>query len=147
KPGHKLQIGEIVELLDSLYNLAKPDKGLSQFVRTARKWLSGLDGDKQLAFWDLDSVRLNRPGSVMEALDNHPLMDTYCGAVAGDNFNLEPLLHGVVQYKHPTLAELGFVVRGLLRHIVHPPEVIFQTRTFDMMPEPLTPPNEELARL
>jgi len=147
KPGHKLEVSDVVELLDILYAGAKSDKGLSQFVRTARKWLSGLNGDKQLAFWDLDSVRLNRPGSVMEALDNHPLMDTYCGAVAGDNFHLEPLLHDVVKLKHPKVAELGFVVRGLLRHIVHPSEVIFQTRTFDMMPQPLTPSNEGLARL
>jgi hypothetical protein len=147
EPHHKLEVAEVVEVLDILYGLAKPDKGLSHFIATARKWLSGLDGDKQLAFWDLDSVRLNRPGSVMEALDNHPLMDTYCGAVAGDNFHLEPLLHSVIEFKHPGVAKLGFIVRGLLRHIVHPSEVIFQTKTFDMMPKPLTPLNDALARL
>jgi hypothetical protein len=146
-PGHKLEIGEVVDVLDALYTLAKPDKGLRHFLATARKWLSGLDGDKQLAFWDLDSVRLNRPGSVMEAIDSHPLIDTYCGAVAGDNFHLEPLLHSVIEYKHPRVAELGFIVRGLVRHIVHRSEVIFRTKTFDMMPEPLTPPNDPLARL
>src|SRR5262249_32603011 len=116
KPGHKLEIGQVIELLDILYALAKPDQGLSRFVGTARKWLSGLDGDRQLAFWDLDSIRLNRPGSVMEALDNYPLMDTYCGAVAGDNFHLEPLLYAVFKYKHPRVTDVGFLVRGLLRH-------------------------------
>jgi len=147
KPGHKLEISEVVEVLDSLYALAKPDKGFRDFIATARKWLSGLDGDKQLAFWDLDSVRLNRAGSVMEGLDSHPLMDTYCGAVAGANFHLEPLLRSVIEYRHPGVADFGFVVRGLLEHIVHPSEVIFQTKTFDMMPEPLTPANDALSRL
>jgi hypothetical protein len=146
-PGRTLQIGEVVELLDNLYLLAKGNDGLSGFLRTARKWLSGLDNDKQLAFWDLDSVRLNRPGSVMEAINNHPLMDTYCGAVAGKNFHLEPLIHSVVEYQHPRAADLGFVLRSLIRHIVQPSEAIFHNKTFDMMPQPLTPPNDGLAQL
>ena len=74
-------------------------------------------------------------------------MDTYCGAVAGANFHLEPLLRSVIEYRHPGVADFGFVVRGLLEHIIHPSEVIFQTKTFDMMPEPLTPANDALSRL
>jgi hypothetical protein len=147
KPGHKLEITEVVEVLDNLYGLAKPDDRFRNFISTARKWLSGLDGDKQLAFWDLDSVRLNRAGSVMEALDSHPLMDTYCGAVAGANFHLEPLLRSVIEFRHRGVADFGVVIRGLLQHIVHPSEVIFQTKTFDMMPEPLKPANDALSRL
>jgi hypothetical protein len=147
QPGHKLEVTDVVAVLDSLYGLAKPDKGLRNFIATARKWVSGLDGDRQVAFWDLDPIRLNRVGSVMEGLDSHPLMDTYCGAVAGTNFHLEPLLRSVIEFKHPGVADFGFIVRGLLEHIVQPAEVIFQTETFDMMPEPLTPANNGLTRL
>ena len=147
QPKHKLEIGEVTSLLDLLYELAKPDNRMREFIRTARKWVSGLSGDRELAFWDLDTTRLNQPGSVMEALQAHPLMDTYCGAVVGANFHIEPLVRAVVQNKFPSLGTLEGLVRGLLRHIVHRSEDILRTQTFDMMPAPLPTPNPPLEQL
>jgi hypothetical protein len=73
---------------------------------TARKWLSGLSGLADLAFWDLDPQTLALPGCVLQAIDGFPLQAITHGAVVGCDSRLDDIVEAL-------LASEGFFL-GLL---------------------------------
>ena len=90
---HSLLDAELESFEPVLENRRKRDLWM-----TARKWLSGLAGVEDLAFWDLDPLRINDSGSVLNAIADSPLTETQHGAIIGTDNRLielvDELVHG-----------------------------------------------------
>jgi hypothetical protein len=71
---------------------------------SARKWLSGLSGLEDLAFWDLDPARVSEVGSVLHGIATYPLKTIQHGAIIGTDNRLHDLvgafLHDSPWYVH-----------------------------------------------
>jgi len=140
KADHPLKIDEVADLLDFLWERTKDDADMREFIKTARKWLSGLSDNEQVAFFDIDPVRLDKAGSVLHALQTYPLKQNFFGAVSGTNYHLDPLLRSISAYKSKLLG----VTVSLLCLFLHPAlrrsEEVVRKETFDMLPQPVANP-------
>jgi hypothetical protein len=146
EPGAGLRADDVALVLNLLYRKAGSDR-IKDLLRTALKWLSGLRGDADLAFYDIDPMRLSLPGSVLHAIDTHPLVQTPRGAVAGINDSLEPLIRGVVGSQSGIAAAGAWLLRNTIRNSTRHAESTIRDETFDMMPVPLNPPVPPLETL
>jgi hypothetical protein len=84
-------------LLDTLIHVIRnhpEDEKLVDLLRTTRNWTAGLDGDRGLAFFDLDPSRLEEPGAVLQSITTHPIRRIWCGAVVGTDNRLEEFVRG-----------------------------------------------------
>jgi hypothetical protein len=139
-------------LLDSLIhvNEASKESGpLLDIVRTARKWISGLTGDPELAFHDLDPARLEDPGAVLESVATHPMTVAWHGAVIGADFRLEELVRGLVAGS--CLLRLGEAIwRQKIAGRLARGEMIYRSDVMDVgggRAHPLAPPALEQLRV
>jgi hypothetical protein len=100
KPGSLVDF--IAALLDALLESFPASDPKCAGWLTARKWLSGLSGIEDLAFWDLDPKRIAEPGAVLQAIAAYPLTAIQHGAVVGTDNDLVDLigsaLHGAPWY-------------------------------------------------
>src|SRR5581483_1789858 len=97
----------------------------AQVWRAARKWLSGLSGSPDLAFWDLDPVRLLERGSVLESIASHALEHTYRGAVIGASNQLTNLIELVLASRGLLYEALGIFFRKQLDAFTRRPSELY----------------------
>ncbi len=147
---HLLTIEKINDAIDVGFTLAQgwPNQAkLTEMLKTARKWLSGLSGEDRLAFYDMDSERLDQPGSVMKALQT-PLLDTYCAGVVGTSSKIEEIAHDLLLAADPNARPLGLLLKVLVAHVFRSVGEIYQEEVMDMLPLPASdkPSLEELRQ-
>ena len=138
----QITIEDVTEIIDLLYARAKTEK-MKDRLKTARKWLSGLSDDEDLAFVDIDPLRMSREGTVLHALNAHPLTGTLRAAVCGSDFHLGPVIEDALPSWLRIIEKVsGFFFRKAIRHA----EDVIRRETFDMMPNPAlrTPELEQL---
>jgi hypothetical protein len=120
-PGTGGTLAAVNGLLDSELD-SWPEVSENERLRetwlTARKWLSGLSGVEDLAFWDLDPARLAQVGSVLQAINDYPLASIRHGAVIGSDNRLanfaKALLHDAPWYVRLLVWFKSGTVRDLL---------------------------------
>ena len=103
-------VGAICQILDAAIEdtpTSEPDR--CDILRTARKWLTGLLGEKVFtAFDDLDPTGLDDSRTILGRLATTPLTRTFHGAIVGSDTSLDDLV----------LEGRSCLVRWLVRHIV-----------------------------
>jgi hypothetical protein len=121
-------VGAVARILDAaIHDTPKSEPDRADFLRTARKWLTGLSADKtRTAFEDLDPVGLDDPGSILGRLVRTPLVATYHGATVGADTGLADLV----------LAGRSCLVRWLVHQFVarrwfHPVEAAYARIAMD----------------
>jgi hypothetical protein len=77
----------------SSWPATKDNQRIRETWLTARKWLSGLGGIEDLAFWDLDPARITAVGSVLHAIDAYPLKHIQHGAVIGTDNGMPDIIN------------------------------------------------------
>lgn len=122
------------------------DPGILDILKTARKWLSGLSGCQELAFYDLDCARLEQLGSVLHALHHHPLVATRQSGVVGSYSALSALAEQVLLDRAPWLWVAKWPLRLLLPLVVGRAERILREKAMDMMPAPVANPPLQALR-
>jgi hypothetical protein len=85
---------------------SKDNHRIRQTWLSARKWLSGLSGIEDLAFWDLDPARISDVGSVLQAIAAHPLKVLQHGAVIGTDNGMHDLVDAAL-HDSPWYVHLG----------------------------------------
>jgi len=65
-------------------------------VATARKWLSGLRGVDDRAFYDMSPERYAEPFSVLSLVNQYPLQRIFHGSVVGTNGSVRSVLQSVL---------------------------------------------------
>jgi hypothetical protein len=98
-----------------------------------------LSDNDQVAFFDIDPVRLDKSGSVLHALQRHPLKQIFFGAVPGTNYHLHHFfalfLHINQSFSASSYrSSVGFCIR------LFASEEIVRKQTFDMLPQPVANP-------
>lgn len=136
-PGKVPTVAQINRAIDIAWQANQGgDLGILEVLKTSRKWLSGLSGCKELAFYDLDCSRLGEAGSVLHALHTQPLVATRQGGVAGTCSELTPLAEQLMLDRAPWLRWVRWPLRWGLPLVVGQSERILRERAMDMMPEP-----------
>jgi hypothetical protein len=127
----------LATLLDATINAngkAKDRRWLIDMLRTTRKWISGLSGEKGLAFRDLDPTRLDQAGSVLNAIDAAPDLLAWHGAVVGADYRLEDLVRRVLEGKWST-SLLEHLFRPWLTHYLQRAEDVYRNQVMDVAGE------------
>jgi hypothetical protein len=104
-PPHKIALPLILQLLDTPLQefrmqgatMMTKNPRLFDFLETARKWLSGVDNSgtdqvfdhRESAFFDLNIELLAMKGSVLNAVNKHPLQRVKHGAIVGTDNQLD----------------------------------------------------------
>jgi hypothetical protein len=65
-------------------------------LKSAKKWLSGLDKNPYSAFHDLDITSMEDKGSVLNLVNNYPLHRIYHGAIVGADNSLDDLVKSFI---------------------------------------------------
>jgi hypothetical protein len=140
-------------LLDALIELNKLRPSGDAFLdvlRTARKWISGLNGDDNLAFYDLDPTRLGQDGAVLQSIATHTLRAIWHGAIVGTDDRLEELARGLLAGQGVCLRGLEIVARGWLTRRLQRAEDVYRRDVMDIAggdaARPLRPPALEALR-
>jgi hypothetical protein len=71
-------------------------ESLRGLMATARKWLSGLRGADDRAFYDLSPERYSQPFSVLSLVNQYPLQRIFYGSIAGTNGSVRSVLKSVL---------------------------------------------------
>ena len=119
------------DLLDAeLRNVGPSDKRFPIW-RSARKWLSGLSGIPDLAFWDLDPRRLEERGSVLHSINEYPLESAFHGAVVGSSNQLANFVELLLD-AHGLLTHLaGALFRKKIEQLTAPPSALYSALVLD----------------
>lgn len=116
-------------LLDELvedWSKAKARPKLIDRWITARKWLSGLSGVRELAFWDLDPLELARPGSVLDSINRYPLQRVWHGAVIGTDNRLPSFAQQLAWARSFWVGLLSWVFARPLKWLLDEPSRIYR---------------------
>jgi hypothetical protein len=116
-------------LLDALLHTWKGSQQkahLFERLRTARKWLSGLSGVPDTAFYDLDPLRIGAQGSVLDSIQRYPLGAVLHGAVIGtDNRSCE-LVQALLASANWYVRLAAWLWRGSIRRLVAQADAIYK---------------------
>jgi len=112
--------------LDSWPNKPENDR-IRDSWRTARKWLSGLSGLEHLAFWDLDPLRLNDQGSVLDAIARFPLRSIQHGAVIGTDNRLHDFINSLLHDAPWTVRLVARLKSDTIDELVQQADDIYNT--------------------
>jgi len=104
---------------------ADPAKRALRLWRTTRKWLSGLSGVPDLAFWDLDPLRVAEPDSVLQAIDAYPLGAVRQGAVVGCDGRLDDFVEALLAEEGCLLGLVGKLERKAIARLVRQAGAIY----------------------
>ena len=93
---------------------------LASLLKTAIKWLSGMQDDPLSAFDELDIRNYDKPYSVLYLVNHpqYPLKATYSGAVITGNNITTGLISSLMASFHPFLARLSGLVHAGLRGVI-----------------------------
>jgi len=106
---------------------SKENHRLRQTWLSARKWLSGLSGLEQLAFWDLDPARIEEAGSVLHAIATRPLKAIQHGAVIGTDNGMHDLVLAAL-HDSPWYVHLGaWIASSKIDELVKQAEEIYRS--------------------
>jgi hypothetical protein len=142
----QIDIDDVDELIDLFYFKTRSEE-LREILKTARKWLSGLGSAADLAFVDIDPLRMSQPGTVLHSLITSPLVDTWRGTVNGASFELAPLIRSAIGEGLGRLSFLEGIFMVLFREKIARAQEIIRNKTFDMMPPSLPNRPPELVQL
>lgn len=104
--------------------------------RAARKWLSGLSGLPDLAFWDLDPQRLVEPGSVLHSIVTCPIEAAFRGAVIGTSNQLTNLIELLLSSQGFTEKMLGVLFRKKIDALTERPSRLYGELGLTYAPPP-----------
>jgi hypothetical protein len=109
-PVWRFGVGAVCQVLDAaIADTPSSRPARSDFLRTARKWLTGLSVENVFtAFDDLDPAGLDDPRTILGRLATTPLERTYHGAIVGADTALDDLV----------TEGMGCLERWLVRHFV-----------------------------
>jgi len=71
------------------------NKEMLNTFATAYKWLGGLAGSKDSAFYDLDLNRMRDTSSVLTLVNSKPLRQCFYASIISGNYNVQQILNGV----------------------------------------------------
>jgi hypothetical protein len=137
----------LATLLDAIINANDNDsdrRRLIDVLRTTRKWISGLSGEKGLAFRDLDPRRLDQEGSVLHAIASTPSLGAWHGAVVGCDYRLEEFVRGFVERRWSANV-LEHLLRPWLSQYLQRAEDAYRSQVMDVAGDGSRPLGPRLA--
>ncbi len=131
-----VDVREICRVLDAAFVDANNAQltDLAELLRTARKWVSGLHHDTDLAFADLDLCQMEAEGRVLNAVATTDLSIPH-GATVGTDWHLDGVVDAALKSWMPCLGGLIVHIFGnKIRALVDPLEDVIRNDAMDAMP-------------
>jgi len=100
----------------------------------ARKWLSGLSGLPELAFWDLDPARLSEPGAVLNAINKYPLESIQHGGIVGTDNSMPDIIFTALRGQPWYVRLIAWINSGQIRKLVELPDKIYKNEIMAYSP-------------